>query len=199
MMGMSTLQKNIKELGPWYQIIQFEKNLRTSGVANCGDPLWPEIRKLLPKYIKRKRILDLGSNAGIYCVRAALEGAEVVGVEVLDRWMMQAEFVRGYFEEKYKRKLNIKYIQGRIEEVYKNLGAFDTVLATAFLYHVSKPQHEEIVDWICSITKNIIARYRGEVYMNRFAPMFETNGFRVASISETVGKRTYHLVNYKLK
>ena len=130
-------------------------------------------------------------------MRAALEGAEVVGGEALDRWMVQAEFVRKYFEKKYERELNIRYVQARIEEVYKDLGEFDAVLATAFLYHVSKPMHEEIVDWICSITGNVIARYRGEVYMDRFTPMFEKNGFRVDAISETVNKRTYYLVNYR--
>jgi len=189
--------RNIKELGTWYQIIQFEKYFKTSGVANCGDPLWPSIRNLLPKYLKRKRILDLGCNAGIYCVRAALEGAEVVGVESLEQWMAQARFVKEYFEKKHKRKLNITYIQNRIEEVYSDLGKFDVVLATAFLYHVSKPKQKEIVDWICSITDNVIARYRGEVYMEKFSPMFEKNGLEIGEISNTIDKRTYYLVQYR--
>jgi len=191
------MQQNIKDLGPWYQIIQFGKDLSTPGATNCGDPLWPSIRKLLPKYLKRKRILDLGSNAGIYCVRAALEGAEVVGVESLESWMKQAQFVKDYFEKKHERKLNITYVQNRIEEAYKDLGKFDAVLATAFLYHVSKSKQEEIVDWVCSITDTVIARYRGNIYMEKFTPMFEKNGFEIAEISNTVNKRTYYLVQYK--
>lgn len=195
---MDTVVRNeIEELNPWYQTIDFGDGVKSPGVSSCGDPLWFWIRIYLPKKLKGVRILDLGSNAGIYCIRAALEGAEVVGVEHSEKWMGQAKYVRKYFEGKHDRKLNIRYIQSRMEDVKEDLGRFDAVLATAVLYYVREEEQKRLVKWICSITENVVARYRGRIRMDRFNPMFWENGFGVVDILRPAGKNVYYLVNYK--
>ncbi len=165
----------------WYQTIEFEPGLTSSGCAWCGDPAWENIKKFLPEDLTGKRILDLGCNAGIFCVRSALMGAECVGVES-DEWkretnyLAQAEFVRSYFENKCSKKLNIRYIRGRIEEVInQDLGHFDYCLAIASIYYVNDPG--AIVKRLTEICDNIIMRLRDINHERLFTGLLKKYGF----------------------
>ena len=107
----------------WYQTIEFTLDVSSRGCKWCGDPAWQNIKKFLPSSLEGKRVLDLGCNAGIFCVRSALLGAdECIGVDCNDwrkdaNYLEQAEFVKEFFEKKHNRKMNIRYIEGRMEDV----------------------------------------------------------------------------------
>ena len=192
------IKNEIAELGPWYQIVDFGNGIKSPGLNTCGESLWLQIRKYLPKNLVGIRILDLGCNAGIYCIRAALEGAEGVGIEPAEKWWRQTVYVRKHFE-KIHGKLNIRFIQNRMENISENLGKFDVVLAASVLYYIrDEVEQERMIKWICSITNNVVARFRGKEKKDKFNAMFGRNGAMVIDISAPPGKTIYYLVNYKV-
>ena len=165
----------------WYQTIQFKEGIKSVGCEWCGDPAWENIRKLLPDSLEGKRVLDLGSNAGIFCVRSALMGAECVGIES-DEWkkdtdyLKQAEFVKDYFEKDKKRSLPIRYLEGRIEDIIEqDLGHFDYCYGIACLYYLKEP--EKVMKRLTDISDNIIMRLRDINQIELFTGLAEKNGF----------------------
>lgn len=150
----------------WYQSITFEPDVVSRGYGWCGDPAWSNIVKLLPESLEGKRVLDLGHNAGIFCVRSALMGArEVVGVD-WEGWrpnwdfIEQADFVKKYFEQKHDKQLNITYNSGKMQEFLTKggLGRFDYVYAIASIYYTDNA--DITVKAISEITDNVIIRLR---------------------------------------
>jgi 2-polyprenyl-3-methyl-5-hydroxy-6-metoxy-1,4-benzoquinol methylase len=120
----------------WYQTIKLDDKLTTNGCEWCGELAWENISTFLPPSLEGKRVLDLGCNAGLFCVKAALMGAkEVVGVDWpgwRPNWNFREQqlFIRKYFEEKYNRPLRITYMAEKMEDVLKtNIGHFDYVFA----------------------------------------------------------------------
>ena len=190
---MTDISERIKELGGWYQRIQLDDGPLIRGHGGCGDPAWPYIEELLQP--KGKRILDLGSNAGIHAIRACQAGAkEVVCIEVQDEHLEQAKFVQDYFEER-EGKLPIVRIKAYVEDIPKlNLGYFDSVLALSILYHIGKlkniegrgilGQRLDVIRMICSLTDHVIVRTRNEKHAHIDQGFFRMEQFRLAEKHE---------------
>jgi len=167
----------------WYQTIDFEPGLRSVGCKWCGDPAWTNIIKYLPDNLKGKSLLDVGCNAGLFCVRAALMGAEsIVGID-WNNWrpnwdfIEQQVFVKKYFEEKEGRTFPITYIEGKMEEVISTFEhKFDYVLGIASLYYSEYP--DKLVREISRITDTAIVRLRDESKITLFTSLFKEYGFR---------------------
>ena len=174
----------------WYQTIELEPGLTTHGCLYCGDPAWKNIQIFLPPSLKGMRILDLGCNAGIFCVRSALRGArECIGIDSNDwkedtDYLRQARFVKEHFENYLGKQLPIRYIEGRMEEVLKrDLGKFDYCYAIASLYYTTDPEY--VVQRISEISENVIVRLRDENRIRRFTELFEKFGYKMlASMQE---------------
>lgn len=186
------MKDTIESLKPWYQTIIEDDEILIKGHGACGDPAWPFIRDLLPHNLKNKYILDLGSNAGIHCIRAALENAKVIGIDALDQYIEQSSFIKKYFENKYKRILDIKFYKKQIEYIDElKLGKFDIVLAVSIIYHIGKlggrKKGEDLlklrrntIKKICDLSKNIIiTRVRKDEDLEWSDPMFIENGFKL--------------------
>lgn len=185
-MKKKELIKKIKILGPWFQTIELEKGIITTDIyptskrgkrLNSGDIFWPQLRGILPLSLKNKKILELGPDAGLFCVRAALEGASVVGVDKDDKCIKQAEFIKKYFEEKYGKNLDVKYVRGKIEDIIDmRLGKFDIVLACAVL-HCMVPRQKtvekkrqrkiQLAKTLCKISDTIIIREKEKYITGR--------------------------------
>lgn len=167
----------------WYQSIEFEDGLRSKGCEWCGDPAWSNMVKFLPESLEGKRVLDLGCNAGLFCVRSAMMGAEVVGIDYTgwrENWDFQEQqvFVKKYFEDKCGRKLPITYISGKMEEVLKqiDLGYFDYVYGIASLYYTEDP--DGTVEGISKINNKAIIRLRDANRISQFTKLFKKYGYR---------------------
>lgn len=175
------MQQNDVDKYSWYQTIDFGKGIKSNGIAYCGDPAWENIRIYLPDSLVGKRILDLGCNAGIFCIRSILMGArECVGVDSndwkKDNYLEQAELVKKHFEEAYARPFNIRYIEGRMEEVLsQDLGKFDYCYAIASLYYTK--DYESVVRRISEICRNVIVRLRDANRIEKFTALFEKCGY----------------------
>ena len=168
----------------WYQTIDFGDGIISKGCDWCGDPAWSNIVKFLPDSLEGMRILDLGCNAGLFCVRSALMGAEeVVGIDYTGwrpNWDFEEQqvFVKNYFEQKAGKPLPITYLSGRMEEILQtqDLGKFDYVYGIASLYYTEDP--DGTVESISKITNNAIIRLRDENRIDQFTKLFKKYGFR---------------------
>ena len=142
----------MKKLGKFYQSININGKL-TDDRNMSNEKLWKRIRKVLPEDLNGLRILDLGCNAGLHSCMAALEGANVIGVNRKqesfkyikeNHWVNQAKFVKDYFENKYNKELDVTYIWEDISDVdFESLGRFDYVLAISVLYHVGNSKYKK--------------------------------------------------------
>ena len=131
----------------WYQTIRFEDDVISKGCIWCGDPAWDNIVKFLPESLEGMRILDLGCNAGLFCVRAALMGAkEVIGIDYTGwrpKWDFEEQqvFVKEYFEQKCNRKFLINRIflnydlPSHIEFIFLTFQAYDDIILTRYYYN----------------------------------------------------------------
>jgi len=198
---MKDIIRKIKSSEEWYQSVNFDE-FKKRGHGGCGDDVWPRIRGLMPKSLKGLRILDLGSNAGIFCVRSAIEGAEAVGIEKGPMWLEHSKLVRSYFEKKHGN-LDMTILEEDVKDVFYNdynLGKFDIVLCISVLYHIAKVERPDeglkLVKHICSITDNVIARYRGPRYYEPFHEHFKSCGFKMI---KEVSDGPRHLFKYRRK
>jgi len=179
----------------WYQTIKFEDDVISNGGSWYGEMAWQSIAKFLPKSLEGKRVLDLGCNAGLFCVNTALMGAkEVIGID-WPGWspdidfQEQQKFVTSYFSQKYNKTLPIKYMPGKMEEILRNtdLGIFDYTLAIASIYYAR--YQEEIVDLISKVSNNVIVRLRDESKIKLFTGLFKHAGYKeVKSLREECWK-----------
>ena len=168
----------------WYQSIQFEDDVRSTGCLWCGDPAWSNMVKFLPESLEGMRILDLGCNAGLFCVRSVLMGAkEAVGIDYVGwrpKWDFEEQqvFVKEYFEQKAGRNLPITYVSGKMEEILpkKDLGRFDYTYGIASLYYTEDP--DGTVKAISEISDKAIIRLRDKNRISQFTKMFEKYGYK---------------------
>jgi len=198
------LLAEIERLKPWYQNVKF--NEEVSAVSShsrlSGEYAWKYIKQLLPESLEGKRILDLGSNAGLFCIRAAQMGAkEIIGIERESKHLRQCAFLKKYFGIG-----NIKFINGEIENLHKmELGKFDVILAIAVLYWVGRSgatkhahydevyriKEIEFIKYVTTLADSFIVRARGKQYNNSdyYSIIFGGCGFEMVKlINEDIGK-----------
>jgi len=207
-MDKAKIRENINKYPTWYQSYNFD-GIRTRKEEISGPRLWKDIRSMLPKSIKGKKILDIGCNAGFHSIHAAIEGAKVTGVEIYPMYYAQSLFAKEFYEEKHG-KLKLQLLNERIEYVdFNKHGPFDYVFALSILYHVGKKIHKrdaikmqkeetETIKKLTKISNNILVRAKGTLNMGvvHYDNKFIMFGFqRVKMLSQ--GKRV--LVLYRRK
>jgi SAM-dependent methyltransferase len=123
---------------------------------HSGEGKWNYIlRRNLPN-LQGKRILDLGCNNGIMCIRSAREGAtDIIGIDnskLWKGWTEQSQFVKESIEWRCKTRFQIKYIDSDMGDVPKlGLGRFDVVLILCSLYYLDD---SKIYDLLKHLQKN---------------------------------------------
>ncbi len=185
----------MEDLGEWYQTIDIDGEL-TPGIHGRGDveKTWDHVKEFLPETLEGIRILDLGCNAGMYCVKSILMGAEeVVGIESQDFCFRQALFVKDYMERKHDRKMNIRYVHGSIEDHVKEMAGFDIVYAFSILYHLP----DCVCADIANNTRNVIARLRKKKDLSKYSRIFSDAGFQVGKCLREEGIKNRHLIQFK--
>lgn len=146
---ISHYQQKIKELGDWYQPIEFlEGKLKTGSKYSYGSTLhgknkWDFIlRRNLPKSLEGKKVLDIGCASGLYSMLCAREGANVVGVELDKDGYRQSLLTREIFSQldgkDYSKNFEILNID-LMDFDWERYGTFDVVLALNVLYWIKIP------------------------------------------------------------
>lgn len=130
------LAEDIAALGPWFQ------NLNLDGIQTAPDHFlgdypaakWHRFASVVPEDLSGKSVLEIGCNAGYYCLEMKRRGAErVVGADSDPRFLAQARLaadVRG--EDIEYRELSVYDIAALGER-------FDLVLFMGVFYHLRHP------------------------------------------------------------
>lgn len=197
------LRRRVKELGPWYQEIKFNDDVtaKSSHSKLSGELAWRYIKAFLPPSLEGKRVLDLGSNGGLFCVRCVQMGAkEVIGIENHGPHLRQSRFVKEYFGA-----TNVSFINANLEDLPKmDIGKFDVILAIAVLYWVGRRQRgnahyceenrKREIDFIkhlvtlsdCIIVRGRNKEFNNDVYYNK---IFGDLGFENITVHESESER----------
>lgn len=130
------IQQRVAELGEWFQ------NLNLDGVETAphhflGDyPAlkWRQFAHALPADLTGKTVLDIGCNAGFYCIEMKRRGAaRVLGIDTDETYLAQARFVAEVCGESIEfRRMSVYQVAGLKEK-------FDLVLFMGVLYHLRHP------------------------------------------------------------
>jgi tRNA (mo5U34)-methyltransferase len=138
-MSQSALTAEIDRLGPWFHNIHLPGGHQTAPDHFFGDfPMtkWRQIAPFLPKDLSGKTVLDIGCNAGFYSFELAARGADVLGIDMDDRYLEQARWVaqRKQLSDCTRFKKASVYEVGNLDA-----GQFDIVLFMGVFYHLRHP------------------------------------------------------------
>ena len=146
-MSESEIRSTVERLAPFFHNIQLPFGLQTylseqgrrpeevNRVETLVPFVWPSIIEHFGSF-SGLRVLDACCNAGGFSFLAARSGAvEVVGVDIVDHYLEQANFV--------KRALdldNVQFHKCRVEQLHPSqFGAFDLTFLFDVLYHFENP------------------------------------------------------------
>lgn len=206
------LQRRIKVCRPWYQEVDFGNGIvaKSAHSTLSGEYAWNYIKQLLPESLEGKRILDLGSNGGLFSIRTAQMGAkEVIGIEREAKHLRQCALLKEYFKTD-----NVKFIDANLENLPSmDIGKFDIVLAIAVLYwvgrhgkmpkgtHYNKVYRDrefEFIKHVTTLTDRFIVRARGRKYngLEYYTKLFNQCGFDCTNvIYEDIG--THEMMSFE--
>jgi tRNA (mo5U34)-methyltransferase len=141
------IRDEIRRLAPFHHNVALPYGLRTYVPELSRRPIeatrFPHLARRLFSALRRlpgglhgKRVLDVGCNCGGFSVESARLGAAyVLGIDVVDRYLKQAEFLKG--------ALDLPALEFRrlpVEEVAEaSTGRFDITLCLGLLYHLESP------------------------------------------------------------
>jgi tRNA (mo5U34)-methyltransferase len=135
-LNRSELARRVAELGDWFH------NLDLHGISTAprhflGDfprIKWIQIAHIFPRDLDGATVLDVGCNAGFYCLELKKRGAgRVLGVDVDDRYLDQARFAAQVLG------LDVELAKYSVYDVDQIGGQFDIVLFMGVFYHLRYP------------------------------------------------------------
>ncbi len=131
--AINQISLQLKQLHPWRKgpFDFFGIHIDTEWRS---DWKWDRVKDYL-KPLNGRTILDVGCGNGYHCWRMAGMGAElVIGIDPTAVFVMQYQLM-----QKYIRSENVFVLPVGIDDVPKNLQAFDTVFSMGVLYHRKSP------------------------------------------------------------
>lgn len=158
MMDADALKAVIDRLGPWHHSIEFVPGIRTHPeFPDHPESRWGTIEPHIPKDLRGKSVLDVGSNSGFFSVKMKQRGADrVVGIDMMPHLIEQGKFLSHWFSQD---------IDFRLMDVYgdvESLGKFDLVLFMGVLYHLKHPLYAlEKLAQVCKDTMIVQSVTRG--------------------------------------
>ncbi len=128
---------------------------------------------LLGKPLSEARVLDLACLEGHYGIEFALQGAEVLGIEI-----REANLVKARYAQQELGLENIRFLQEDVRNLRRSEhGSFDVVICSGILYHLAPPDLFEfvhrlrevcarllILDTQISLSARDTVAYRGQRY-----------------------------------
>jgi SAM-dependent methyltransferase len=189
-MGVTMTEQEIREglrcLAPFHHNVELPYGLRThipglsrrkleyTRLASLVKHAFPSLLQLCGGSLQGRRVLDVGCNCGGFSVEAAQRGAEyVLGIDVVDRYLEQAEFI--------KRALGLRQIEFKkmaVEDLDESIvGEYDITFCFGLLYHLENPVSS--MKKLSSVTRRImvvdtsVARFpltRRPVWIMNFPP-----------------------------
>ncbi len=166
-------QQIIKDLGPWYQTIDFNGILTNKNhPTGTAEQVYQDIKSFLPKHLMVTNILDIGCSAAYFIIRLMMDGAgEATGIDINPKSIQQAEFTKDFYLKDIKQDIKL-LCDDYMDYLRKDLNRYDAIIASSVLYPrfmKSKMDKEWMIDnyyekaeLLTSKTFTIIARWRQE-------------------------------------
>jgi hypothetical protein len=122
----------------WYQYIEFSSKINTkNSVKERGIIRTNNFLKFIDNYefLSEDRILDIGSNAGLFCLKVSEKVTDVIGVELDSAFHKQAIFVKKYFTNENKKYDNVKLMNLDLTNNLEIIDDRTLIFASKVLYH----------------------------------------------------------------
>ncbi|HKT46438.1 MAG TPA: TIGR04290 family methyltransferase [Candidatus Acidoferrales bacterium] len=175
----SDLAAKIRDLGPWFH------NLRLDGIQTAPDHFlgdypavkWRRFSHAIPSDLRGKSVLDIGCNAGFYCLELKRRGASrVLGIDSSAAYLAQARFAAEVAGENVDFRLLSVYDVADLQE------QFDIVLFLGVFYHLRYPllALDLLREYVVKDLLVVQSMCRGADEIERLAsdyPFSETNVF----------------------
>lgn len=135
-MSQDEIRRRVDELGPWFHNLDL-KGVRTAPSHFLGDyPMvkWRRFSQAIPENLCGKSVLDIGCNAGFYCMEMKRRGAErVLGLDTHDEYLEQARFAAEI------SGINVEFARLSAYDIGALGEQFDLVIFMGLLYHLRHP------------------------------------------------------------
>src|SRR4051812_9583210 len=134
----STLQEEIEALGPWFHNLHLPDGTQTCPNHFFGDfPAfkWKEIESAIPADLSGWTCLDIGCNAGFYTFELAKRGANVLAIDLDERYLKQARWAAKQFGVQDQ----VRFECAQIYDLAHRDERFDLVLFLGVFYHLRYP------------------------------------------------------------
>lgn len=147
-LSRAQIEAGLERLAPFHHNIELPHGLRTHlpahsrrrldeiRVAELVAQAWPALLEACGGSLAGLRVIDPACNCGGFSFQAAASGAaQVVGIDVTDRYLEQARFLRQALH-----CTGVEFRKLPIEEVSEAaIGRFDVALFLGLLYHLENP------------------------------------------------------------
>src|SRR3954468_25016813 len=146
-------ERAIEALGPWFHNIHLPDGTQTCPNHWAGDfPdfKWRQLEPHLPRDLSGWSCLDIGCNAGFYSFELAKRGATVLGIDLDDRYLKQAEWVRSQLDLDDR----VSFERMQVYDFASRDVHFDLVLFMGVLYHLRYPMLG--LDIVCQKVKRML-------------------------------------------
>jgi tRNA (mo5U34)-methyltransferase len=136
--GRTDLDAEIHALGPWFHNLHLPDGTQTAPRHPLGDfpaRKWRQVAPFVPADLAGRTALDIGCNAGFYCLELARRGAAVTGIDVDPHYLRQARWAA----VKFGLAGRIEFRRMSVYELGRGAGRWDFVLFMGVLYHLRHP------------------------------------------------------------
>ncbi|MCK6528776.1 TIGR04290 family methyltransferase [Myxococcota bacterium] len=131
-------QDAIARLGPWFHNLHLPGGEQTFPGHPYGDfPAfkWRQVEPHLPADLAGATVLDIGCNAGFYSFEMARRGADVLGIDVDERYLRQAQWAAPRLAPEGR----VRFERRDVYSLARWEGRFDVVLFMGVFYHLRHP------------------------------------------------------------
>jgi len=129
---------DIQQLGPWFHNLHLPDGRQTCPDHWLGDfPSfkWRELAPHIPEDLDGWTCLDIGCNAGFYSFKLAERGATVLGIDLDDRYLRQAEWAC----QQFGLQQRVRFEKMQVYDLARHREMFDLVLFMGVFYHLRYP------------------------------------------------------------
>jgi tRNA (mo5U34)-methyltransferase len=169
----ASLEAFVKSFPYWYHHIYLGQGIYTTPERRLHNLVWDWLNKHIPpEGLQGCSVLDVGTNAGFFCIQAKLRGAgRVLGLDSVDMYLQQAKGCA----EIWNLDIEYRLIDCDDLEVLDLQETFDIVFFTGILYHLKNPLGVlERVSKLCKdaivVETEILKRNAPHVVYSRWGP-----------------------------
>jgi len=128
------IQERINAFNFWYHRIYLGKGVYTLDRPAYHEGVWNRLNEILPEDFGGASVLDVGCNAGYFCLQAKLRGAgRVTGLESYPDWFRQARLCKEIWN------LDADYLPLDAHQLSEIKESYQIVVFTGILYHLKNP------------------------------------------------------------